>query len=218
MLPKTNKWPAHKVERRAVEKLKPYKNNARTHAPEQIEQIAASIREWGWTQPILIDPRGGVIAGHGRLAAAKALGIIEVPVIIAKGWTAAQRRAYVIADNQLPLNAGWDEELLRVEIGGLDEMGFDTELLGFGDAIGGLLGGDDEADDESAGYAAQSLQEKFGVVPFSVFRAAEGWWQDRKKSWLALGIESEIGRGENALGFSEAMIEASNGGDPYGKR
>ncbi|MDZ4738359.1 MAG: site-specific DNA-methyltransferase [Alphaproteobacteria bacterium] len=124
-------WPAFRVERRPVCALKPAKNNARTHSPEQVAQIASSIREWGWTQPVLVDEEGGVIAGHGRLLAAKSLGVDEVPVIVAAGWSEAQKRAYLIADNQLALNAGWDRDLLRVELGELAELSFDTSLLGF---------------------------------------------------------------------------------------
>ena len=124
-------WPAYKVERRPISALKPAKNNARTHSPEQVAQIAASIREWGWTQPVLVDAEGGVIAGHGRLLAAQSLGIAEVPVIVATGWSSAQKRAYLLADNQLALNAGWDRDLLRVELGELAGLSFDTGLLGF---------------------------------------------------------------------------------------
>ena len=112
--------------------LIPYAANARTHSDAQVAQIAASIREWGWTTPILTDPEGGVIAGHGRLLAARQLGITEVPVMVAEGWTAAQRKAYVLADNQLALNAGWDAAVLSTELQGLSEVGFDLELLGFG--------------------------------------------------------------------------------------
>jgi DNA modification methylase len=136
----SDQWPAFNVERHQASALKPYKNNARTHSDEQVAQIAASIREWGWTQPILIDPKGGVIAGHGRLLAAQSLGVDEVPVIIARGWSKDQIKAYVLADNQLALNAGWDQDLLRVEIGALGAAGFDTELLGFGaDALADLF-------------------------------------------------------------------------------
>jgi ParB-like chromosome segregation protein Spo0J len=124
-------WPAFAVERRPIAALRPAKSNARTHSPEQVAQIAASIREWGWTQPILIDESGSVIAGHGRLLAANALGIVEVPVIVAAGWSEAQKRAYLLAENQLALNAGWDRDLLRVEFGALAELSFDTALLGF---------------------------------------------------------------------------------------
>ena len=112
--------------------LIPYAANARTHSDAQVAQIAASIREWGWTTPILTDPEGGVIAGHGRLLAARQLGITEVPVMVAEGWTDAQRKAYVLADNQLALNAGWDAAVLSTELQGLSEVGFDLELLGFG--------------------------------------------------------------------------------------
>jgi DNA modification methylase len=129
---KSDAWPAFNVERREVSALKPYRNNARTHSAEQVEQIANSIREWGWTQPVLVDERGGVLAGHGRLEAAKTIGVTEVPVIVAKGWSKAQKRAYVLADNQLAMNAGWDRDLLKVELGALQDV-FDTSLLGFGD-------------------------------------------------------------------------------------
>jgi DNA modification methylase len=112
--------------------LIPYAANARTHSDAQVAQIAASIQEWGWTTPILTDPEGGVIAGHGRLLAARQLGITEVPVMVAEGWTDAQRKAYVLADNQLALNAGWDAAVLSTELQGLSEVGFDLELLGFG--------------------------------------------------------------------------------------
>jgi ParB-like chromosome segregation protein Spo0J len=124
-------WPADKVERRAVADLVPYARNARTHSDEQVAQIAASIREWGWTVPILIDEDGGIIAGHGRVMAARKLGLDEVPVMVAAGWSEAQKRAYVLADNKLALNAGWDLEMLGGELRGLHELGFDVELTGF---------------------------------------------------------------------------------------
>lgn len=120
-----------KIEQRAVEKLIPYARNSRTHSDAQVAQIAASIKEWGWTTPILIDETEQVIAGHGRLMAARKLGMAEVPVIVAAGWTDAQKRAYVIADNKLALNAGWDESLLALEFGELEGLGFDVELTGF---------------------------------------------------------------------------------------
>ena len=122
-----------KLEHWAIEKLIPYARNSRTHSDEQVAQIAASIKEWGWTTPVLIDEDGQIIAGHGRIMAARKLGIKEVPVLVANGWTEAQKRAYVIADNKLALNAGWDNELLALEFGELDGMGFDVELTGFSD-------------------------------------------------------------------------------------
>lgn len=126
-------WPATVIERRTLESLIPYARNARTHSDEQVAQIAASIREWGWTNPVLIDEEGGVIAGHGRLMAARKLGIAEVPCIVARGWTDAQKKAYVLADNQLALNAGWDMDLRALEISELVGLGFDLSLLGFDD-------------------------------------------------------------------------------------
>lgn len=133
------KWPADKIERRAIKDLIPYANNARTHSDEQVAQIAASMKEWGWTNPVLVDETGMIIAGHGRILAARKLGIDEIPVMVADGWTEAQKKAYVLADNQLALNAGWNAELLSTELRGLDELGFDLNLIGFGD-LGALLG------------------------------------------------------------------------------
>lgn len=129
-----------KMEMRPIDALIPFARNSRTHSDGQIAQIAASIREFGWTNPLLIDEEGGVIAGHGRLLAARKLGEVEVPCIALVGLTAAQKRALVIADNKLALNAGWDAELLSSEIAGLGEDGFDLSLLGFSeDELAGLL-------------------------------------------------------------------------------
>lgn len=123
--------PADKIERRAIEELIPYARNSRTHSDAQIAQIAASIKEWGWTMPILIDEAGGIIAGHGRLMAARSLGHTDVPVVVASGWSDAKKRAYVIADNKLALNAGWDNEMLRLEFSELKLEDFDLSVLGF---------------------------------------------------------------------------------------
>ena len=123
--------PADKVEQWPIEKLVPYAKNSRTHSDAQVAQIAASIREWGWTTPVLVDETGSIIAGHGRLQAARRLQMTEVPVVVATGWSEAQKRAYVIADNKLALNAGWDNELLALELGELGDLGFDMELTGF---------------------------------------------------------------------------------------
>lgn len=128
-------WPADKVERRAVAALIPYARNARTHSDAQVAQIAASIVEWGWTTPVLIDEAGGIIAGHGRVLAARKLALPDVPVMVAAGWSDAQKKAYVLADNQLALNAGWDMDLLKVEVGDLSVTGFDLDLIGFDDKL-----------------------------------------------------------------------------------
>jgi site-specific DNA-methyltransferase (adenine-specific) len=116
---------------RKIEDLIPYVNNSRTHSDAQVAQIAASIKEFGWTNPILVDGDKGIIAGHGRLLAARKLGHTQVPTIELKHLTAAQRKAYVIADNQLALNAGWDTTLLTLELQELQKLDFDLELLGF---------------------------------------------------------------------------------------
>jgi len=128
-------WPADKVERRPVADLIPYARNARTHSDAQVAQIAASVKEWGWTTPVLVDEAGSIIAGHGRVMAARKLGLTDVPVMVASGWSEAQKRAYVLADNQLALNAGWDIDLLKVEVGDLDLSGFDLGLIGFDDKL-----------------------------------------------------------------------------------
>jgi ParB-like chromosome segregation protein Spo0J len=124
-------WPADKVERRKVADLIPYIRNSRVHSEAQVAQIAASIREWGWTMPILVDEVGNVIAGHGRIMAAQKLGIDDVPCMTATGWSEAKRRAYVVADNRLALNAEWDNEMLKLEFTDLDAVGFDLTLTGF---------------------------------------------------------------------------------------
>ncbi len=125
--------PADKIEHWPIDRLIPYARNSRTHSDAQIAQIAASIKEWGFTTPVLVDESGGIIAGHGRTLAARKLGLKAIPVVIAIGWTDAQKRAYVIADNKLALNAGWDNELLAMELAELDALGFDFELTGFSD-------------------------------------------------------------------------------------
>lgn len=136
----TIKWPADNPVRKTVASLIPYARNSRTHSDEQVTQIAASIKEWGFTNPLLIDGDGGIIAGHGRLLAAKKLGLDEVPCLIADGWTDDQKRAYVIADNKLALNAGWDNAMLSVEFAALGEAGFNLDLTGFNsEEIAGLL-------------------------------------------------------------------------------
>lgn len=126
------------VYRRAAD-LRPYEKNSRTHSAEQVDQIAASIREFGWTNPILVDENDLIIAGHGRLLAAAKVEMAEVPVIVLAGLTPAQRRALTVADNKLALNAGWDDALLRSELGELKAEGFDLTLTGFSDLELGAL-------------------------------------------------------------------------------
>ncbi|MGC8518481.1 MAG: ParB/Srx family N-terminal domain-containing protein [Steroidobacteraceae bacterium] len=121
------------VEMRPVEALIPYARNARTHSDEQVANLAALIREFGWTNPILVDGENGIIAGHGRLAAARKLGLAEVPVIELSHFTESQKKAYILADNKSALNAGWDLPMLREEIHELDAQNFDLALTAFTD-------------------------------------------------------------------------------------
>lgn len=203
-------WPASAVELWPIDRLIASARNARTHPEAQIEQLKRSFQEWGWTNPILIDPEGNIIAGHGRVIAAKASGIDSAPVMIARGWSEAQKRAYAIADNQLALNSGWDHELLQLELSALGEMGFAPDLMGFStDQMVGIfdgrgpdaMGGEDG---ERRPANVGSLADRFGIPPFSVLNAREGWWQSRKAGWISLGIQSELGRGENLQGLSDS--------------
>lgn len=140
-----SRQPIAVIEYQAIDDLIPYARNARTHSPEQIRQIAASIREFGFTNPVLIDDAGGIIAGHGRVMGAREVGLQAVPCIRLGYLTEAQRRAYVIADNRLALNAGWDNALLSLELADLQGDGFDLELTGFSeDELDRLLAEDEE--------------------------------------------------------------------------
>ena len=116
-----------------IDQLKPYENNARTHSEKQVEKIARSIEEFGFINPVLIDSNYGIIAGHGRVEGAKALGMDEVPCLFIEDLTEEQKRAYIIADNKLALDAGWDYDLLKIELEELDNMDFDITLTGFED-------------------------------------------------------------------------------------
>ena len=192
-----NPFPAYKTV--SVEKLIPYARNSRTHSDAQVAKIAASIKEFGFLNPVITDGENGIIAGHGRIMAAQKLGLETVPTIEAAHLSEAQRRAYVIADNRLALDAGWDDEMLRVELKDLGDADFDLTLTGFElDELADLFdpGEPDEEGGEPEASGAGSLADRFGIPPFSVLNAREGWWQDRKRAWLALGIASELGRGE----------------------
>ena len=157
---------AQRIELWPLDRLRPYERNARTHSPEQVAQIAASIQEFGFTNPILVASDDGIIAGHGRLQAAKDLGLTEVPVVVLDHLTDAQRRAYVIADNKLALNAGWDMSLLQQEVMSLNLADFELDLLGFDEKeLAGLL------DPESINKPAKEYEgaEEYGEEEFSEF-------------------------------------------------
>jgi ParB family transcriptional regulator, chromosome partitioning protein len=161
---------AKRIEMWPLDRLVPYERNARTHSAEQVAQIAASIQEFGFTNPILVDGADGILAGHGRLAAAKDMGLAEVPVIVLDHLSAAQRRAYILADNQLALNAGWDMELLQQEVMALNLADFDLSLLGFDeDRIAGLLeGGADVQELEEMPTLPSGDREPFQQMTFTL--------------------------------------------------
>ena len=149
------------VEYRSLDSLISYARNARTHSDEQVDQIAGSIREFGWTSPILVDGDNGVIAGHGRILAARKLGLTKVPVIELAYLTPNQKRAYILADNKLALNAGWDNELLALELGDLKEAGFDLGLTGFDeDELKSLM-----ENDASAGLTDEDAVPEAPIEP-----------------------------------------------------
>ena len=182
--------------------LIPYAKNAKLHSDSQVSAIAGSIREFGFNNPVLIDKDNGIIAGHGRVLAAQVLKLDEVPCIRLAHLTETQKRAYILADNRLSeTGGGWNEEMLKIELGELQELDFDLSLTGFSDDGRELL---PLATDEelTAKNCAGNLSDRFMIPPFSVLNAREGWWQARKRAWLALGIKSEIGRdsASNALG------------------
>lgn len=165
------------VDYRKVETLIPYARNPRTHSDAQVAKIAASIVEYGWTNPVLVDGDNGVIAGHGRLAAARKLGLDEVPVIELGHLTPAQKRAYVISDNRLALDAGWDEELLALELAELSEAGYDLALTAFDESeIDALLADETTGSDgeqEEAGNDAVDDVPKTPKIPVS--RVGDVW-------------------------------------------
>ena len=174
-----------------VSDLIPYVNNSRTHSDEQTTQIASSIKEFGFTNPVLIDESGGLIAGHGRLMAAKKLDLKEVPCIVLSGLTEAQKKAYIIADNQLPQNAGWDLDKLKLEIDTLSEMDFDIDLLGFSEVeIDAIIGADidmsmlDELDDgevdELESNVKKAIQIEFEAEDYDEARELVKYWRDNE--------------------------------------
>ncbi|MBD5538073.1 MAG: site-specific DNA-methyltransferase, partial [Lachnospiraceae bacterium] len=146
-------------------KLVPYVNNARTHSPEQLAKLRSSLREFGFINPVIIDRDFNVIAGHGRIAAAKEEGITEVPCVFVNYLTEAQKKAYILADNRMALDAGWDEELLRIEIESLQGADFDVSLTGFGeDEIADLFSGDSEKDVKDDDFDLSAALEKAAFV------------------------------------------------------
>lgn len=169
--------------------LVPYARNARTHSDAQVAQIAASIREFGWTNPILVDEQGGIIAGHGRVLAARKLDMAEVPAITLGGLSEAQKRALVLADNKLALNAGWDEELLRLELTDLQLEGFEPALVGFDAGEMEKLFGTEKAEDDGPLPGEGAYQEQYGVI---VMCKSEAHQKDVYDALVAEGYEVKV--------------------------
>jgi DNA modification methylase len=156
---------AQRIEHWPLDKLIPYARNPRTHSDAQVAQIAASIAEFGFNNPILVDTKAGIIAGHGRLLAARKLQLQEVPVIVLDHLTEAQKRAYIIADNQLALNAGWDDDLLRAELAALQDEDFNVRLIGFEDEeLARLLAAQDAAE----GLTDEDAVPELAETPISI--------------------------------------------------
>jgi len=196
---------SYSAEMRPIAEVIPYERNPRVIPESAVLKVAASIREFGWRQPIVVDEAGVIIVGHTRLKAAQHLGLESVPVHIASGLSAKQVKAYRLADNRVGEETSWDLPALAIE---LDDLGdFDLDLGEIGLDFAGF---DDFGDQSANGDEPKvSLMERFGIAPFSVLNARDGWWQDRKRAWLAIGIESELGRGANAIGFSETVLSAT---------
>lgn len=177
----------HNIEYLKLDKLSAYETNSRTHSDDQIDQIAASITEFGFTNPILIDENNVIIAGHGRLEAAKQLKLDEAPCIRLSHLTEVQRKAYVIADNKLALNAGWDDELLKSEIEALQMMDFDIDLLGFdaseiqfNELDYSVLDDEDVSDklNDMAGGVKKAIQIEFDIDHYDEASELVRWWRN----------------------------------------
>jgi ParB-like chromosome segregation protein Spo0J len=150
------------ITQRKTADLIPYVNNARTHSEQQVLQIAASIKEFGFNSPVLVDGENGIIAGHGRVLAAKKLNLDEVPTIELKHLTKTQKKAYILADNRLALNSGWDNDLLALELGELSDDGFDLNLLGFD--VDELNGFNDVEEEKEKELKEETYSEIFNII------------------------------------------------------
>lgn len=206
---------------RAASDLVRYERNARTHSAAQIEQIKASLRQFGWTNPALT-AGDELLAGHGRLEAATQMWAAgetiqhcptpgHVPTVDLSHLSPDQRRAYILADNKLAENAGWDVDLLTAELLDLREAEFDLTVIGFTpDELGELL----DVPGAAPGTVRRSLADQFMVPPFSTLNARDAAWQERKQAWLALGIQSELGRDAPAYASASDHQKADQGATP----
>ncbi len=197
-----------KVEMWPVERLVPYARNPRRN-DEHVDRMCAAIREFGFRIPIVARSDGTVIDGHLRLKAAHKLGLADVPVALADELTETQIKAFRLLANQSASWAEWDTALLQLALADIEAAGFDLDLIGFEpgelETLAREEGEDGQDADGSALSGPGSLAAKFGLPPFSVLDARDGWWQERKRAWLALGIKSEQGRGGGILMNAEQV-------------
>ena len=215
----------HEFKKISISEIKPYDRNARTHSTEQVKQIMDAIKEWGFTNPLLIDEQGNLIAGHGRLEAVKQLNkvdfkdepILELPAIVVKGLSDSQKKALIIADNQIALNAGWDYEVLALELKELESVNYDLDLLAFDnvdDILGEIL--DNENVDEIEPKIAPAERESMATMNFLLSVEQSELIKDALKKAQSGGFdlsdESNINKNGNALAFiCREFLEANNG-------
>ena len=214
----------HEFKKISISEIKPYDRNARTHSTEQVKQIMDAIKEWGFTNPLLIDEQGNLIAGHGRLEAVKQLNkvdfkdepILELPAIVVKGLSDSQKKALIIADNQIALNAGWDYEVLALELKELESVNYDLDLLAFDnvdDILGEIL--DNENVDEIEPKIAPAERESMATMNFLLSVEQSELIKDAlKKAQGAFDLSDESNKNKNgnALAFiCREFLEANNG-------
>ncbi len=211
-------WPVDTMERRAVADLVPYVRNPRKHSDAQVATIAALIQKYGWTNPPLIDETDGILCGHGRILAAQQLGIAEVPVMIARGWSEAEKRAYIIADNQSALTSTWDFDLLRAELDALKMEDFDLKFTGFDDAeLAKLLAAPGRTDPDDAPEVQAEVVSRLGDVwLLGVYYLCDCGARN-ELSDVRGGFRSEAFQLENVQPGMHFGHAAKNAGDNYGE-
>jgi DNA modification methylase len=210
----TLRFAPERIEFWPLERLSAYPRNPRTHSDEQVAQIAASILEFGWTNPVLVSADGEVIAGHGRLEAARSLGLTTVPVVVLDHLTPAQRRAYVIADNKLALNAGWNEELLAAELHALNGEGFDLSLIGFDEAELDRLMAPLDDEDATAGESRDDADEAPEPLREPVSRPGDLWQLGHHR--LLCGDSANAAVVERVMNGARASLVFTS--PPYGNQ
>lgn len=210
---------ASQIVERSIKSLRPYSRNARTHSKKQVKQIAASIERFGFTNPVLISDEGEIIAGHGRVEAAKQLGWKAVPTLALSHLSETERRAYVIADNKLALNAGWDKDILAIELQALSDLEFDTELTGFSLAEIDLII-DEAGDADPDGHDAADDEVKFASGP-AVSRQGDLWHLGRHRllcgdARSAIDFEALLGGERADLVFTDPPYNVKIDGNVCG--